>query len=71
MKGFSPALFCSLFLSVFQEGVNTDPVGPSGWGLRSWIGFFLYIFIFVGAVALIFWIAKGAEGEDREDGGSE
>lgn len=61
----SPLAVYGLVLAVMQEAAETDPVGPAGWGLRSWIGFFLYILIFIGAVALIFWIAKGAEEESR------
>mgnify|MGYP001585888689 CR=1 FL=1 len=54
------ALLLSLAL---QDG--TKPVAPSGWTARNWIGFFLYIVVFLLLVAFIFYVGRD---EDKEEG---
>ena len=42
---------------------STEPVGPSGWSARSWLGLLLYL----GLFALALWgISRLGAEEDRE-----
>jgi hypothetical protein len=39
----------------------TDPVGPAGWTMRNWIGFFVQITVFILAVIGICKLAKSGK----------
>jgi hypothetical protein len=40
---------------------STEPIGPTGWTLRNWTGFFLQIAIFILAVIAICKLANWGE----------
>lgn len=45
---------------------STEPVGPSGWTARNWVGFFLVIIVFILAVIGINKLATWGEDESRQ-----
>jgi len=57
------ALLCAwMILGAMQEA--TKPAS-TGWSPRNWIGFFLYIVVFLMLVAFIFYVGRD---EDPEEG---
>jgi hypothetical protein len=40
----------------------TDPVGPSGWSAKNWLGFALQLLFFVVTVCILARIASAADG---------
>jgi len=61
--GFPGLLANIAFL--FQDDKHA-PVGPAGWSGKNWIGFILYIVVFLAVVAFIFYI--GRDEEDQAEG---
>ena len=53
---------------LFQDD-RTAPVGPAGWTAKNWIGFVLYIAVFLAVVAFIFYIGRDEEDEVEPEGG--
>ena len=43
------------------------PVGPGGWTAKNWIGFVLYIVVFLAVVAFIFYIGRDEEDEPESE----
>ncbi|MBN2490356.1 MAG: hypothetical protein JXQ29_05860 [Planctomycetes bacterium] len=64
----SPSLLAAVAL-LFQDD-RTAPVGPAGWTAKNWIGFVLYIVVFLAVVAFIFYIGRDEEDEVETEGHS-
>ncbi|MBI4612172.1 MAG: hypothetical protein HY720_01020 [Planctomycetes bacterium] len=46
------------FAAWFLAALPTDPVGPSGWTARNWIGFAIQVTVFLLAVAGLYWLSR-------------
>lgn len=54
--------FLAALALLFQDD-RTAPVGPAGWTAKNWVGFVLYIAVFLAVVAFIFYIGRDEEDE--------
>ncbi len=43
------------------------PKGPGDWSAKNWIGFVLYIAVFLAVVAFIFYIGRDEEDEAKAE----
>ena len=62
---FSLIAFSTAAATCFAQSI--EPVGPSGWPLRSWIGLLVQITLFVLAVFGVYKLA-GLGRETRDEG---
>ena len=64
-------LFTTLLanLALLMQDDRHAPVGPSGWSAKNWIGFVLYIAVFLAVVAFIFYIGRDEEEDVKEGSG--
>ncbi len=54
-------------LALLMQDDRHAPVGPSGWSTKNWIGFVLYIVVFLAVVAFIFYIGRDEEDEAKAE----
>ena len=56
-------MWTSLMTAVLAIQDETLPRGPSDWSVKNWVGFILYIAVFLAVVAFIFYIGRDEEEE--------
>lgn len=67
MPGLLTALLTSTpVLALQDEASKTLPRGPSDWTAKNWIGFVLYLVVFLAVVAFIFYIGRDEEDEAED-----
>lgn len=57
-----------MWFLLLQAAEKTAPRGPAHWTTKNWIGFVLYILVFLAVVAFIFYIGRDEE-EDAPEAG--
>lgn len=55
-------------IALLAQDDKFAPKGPGDWSAKNWIGFVLYIAVFLAVVAFIFYIGRDEE-EDAEQKG--
>lgn len=60
------ASWIPVFFAFLEDG-PLQPKGPGDWSAKNWIGFVLYIAVFLAVVAFIFYIGRDEEDEAPEE----
>ena len=68
MNGRFGSLLAGLLTVGADAPLRAESVGPGGWTPRNWIGFFLYLFVFLLAVIGLYRMAVADDGGDRAAG---
>ena len=55
-------------IALLAQDDKFAPKGPADWSAKNWVGFVLYIAVFLAVVAFIFYIGRDEEEEAEKKG---